>query len=240
MSGELTTQEVGVLATLERIALNPEIPVEKLERLLDMQERIMAKQADAEFNAAMARVQGAMPAVLRGAVNEQTRSRYAKLEAINRAIIPVYTAEGFSVTYDNPPGAPEGMVRVTATVLHRAGHSRTYHTDVPIDATGIKGQTNKTLTHAVGSSISYGRRYLALLIWNLTMTDEDDDGNAAGSPTITEEQAADIRALMTEAGADEAKFLEYIGAATVEDIPAKAFKKAVAALEAKRRKGGAS
>src|SRR4029078_5342466 len=38
--------EPGLIGMLERLAQNPDVPVDKLERLLEMQERISAKQAE--------------------------------------------------------------------------------------------------------------------------------------------------------------------------------------------------
>jgi hypothetical protein len=220
------------LATLERVALNPEVSVDKMERLLDMQERVQAKRAEAEFNAAMARVQGELPRILKNAANETTRSTYANLEAVNRAITPVYTREGFALSFNNPGGAPDGFYRVTCTVMHRAGHSREYQVDVPADSVGMKGTVNKTPTHAFGSSMSYGRRYLTMLIFNLTTTNEDDDGQAAA--VITEAQVADLEALLTEVKADREGFLRYCKVDDLADLPAIKFRAAVAALEAKR------
>lgn len=222
------------LSTLERVALNPEVSVEKMERLLDMQERVQAKRAEAEFNAAMARCQAELPRILKNAANETTRSTYANLEAVNRAITPVYTREGFALSFNNPSGAPEGFYRVTCTVMHRAGHRQDYQVDVPADSVGMKGTVNKTPTHAFGSSMSYGRRYLTMLIFNLTTTNEDDDGQTAGAETITEAQVADLEALLTEVAADRAGFLKYCKVEALEALPAKKFRAAVAALEAKR------
>jgi hypothetical protein len=64
---------------------------------------------------------------------------------------------------------------------HTAGHSRHYQADVPIDNTGPKGAQNKTMTHGFGSALSYGRRYLKLLIatWRRPMTTAARPGRGA-------------------------------------------------------------
>jgi hypothetical protein len=41
----------------------------------------------------------------------------------------------------------------------------------------MRGSPNKTAIHGFGSAMSYGRRYLLLLIFNLAMRHEDNDGN---------------------------------------------------------------
>ena len=177
----------SLLAVIERAATNPNIDVEKMERLLDMQERIIAREAEQDFNAAMAQLQAELPAVVRDAENSSTGSRYAKLETIARAIMPKITGQGFSLSYGTDNCPLDDHYRVTCLVSHIGGHTRRYHADVPTDLTGLKGNPNKTRTHAFGSTMSYGRRYLLCLIFNVTLVNEDDDGVAAGGK-ISEEQ----------------------------------------------------
>jgi hypothetical protein len=50
---------------------------------------------------------------------------------------------------------------------------------MPVDGKGARGGDVMTKTHAMGSGISYGMRYLLRMIFNLAI-DQDDDGNAAG------------------------------------------------------------
>jgi hypothetical protein len=68
--------------------------------------------------------------------------------------------------------------------------------------TGPKGNQNKTATHGFGSTMSYGRRYLICLIFNITLTNEDQDGNQPGeqvtAPAGFEKWKADITAVADE------------------------------------------
>src|SRR5260221_14458605 len=87
---------------IERAASNPDVDVDKLERLLNMQERILSKQAEIAFNAAFAEMQAEMPEITeRGEikVNGQVRSRYAKFEDINEAVKPTLKLHGFAITF---------------------------------------------------------------------------------------------------------------------------------------------
>lgn len=172
---------------IERLATNKDVDVEKLERMLAMQERILAKQGEMAFNEAMRACQDQMPAILRNRENAQTNSRYADLEAVNNAIVPVYTKHGFSLSFGTADCPVPLHYRVTCLVSHTGGHSRPYQADIPIDAAGIKGTANKTGTHAFGSTMSYGRRYVTLMIFNLTLTNEDNDAQRQrqGSATPT-------------------------------------------------------
>ncbi|MEJ5151211.1 ERF family protein [Comamonas sp. MYb396] len=161
-------------------AKNPEIQMDKMERLLDLHERITAKEAEQQFNTAMVGAQSQMGRIAADAVNPQTRSQYASYAQLDRYLRPLYTASGFSLSFDEGEGAAEGFVRVVCYVAHIGGHTRTYHCDIPADGKGAKGGDVMTRTHAVGSGKSYGKRYLLKDIFNVAVGEDDDDGNAAG------------------------------------------------------------
>lgn len=192
----------SLIAAIERAASNPQMNIEAVERLFAMHQKILAQQAEAEFNAAMARAQAKITPVANNAANTQTNSRYAKLAAICEAIMPIVTAEGLSVSYGSADSPKEGYIRTVATVSHASGHTRQYHLDMPLDDVGAKGNANKTKVHATGSTISYSRRYLACMIFNVT-TEDDDDGNKAGG-VMPEQQRADFEvAIDSMADADK-------------------------------------
>lgn len=225
----------GMVAMMERLALNPDLPVDKLEKLLEMQLRVRAIEAEAEFNAAMARVQAALPKVLRQRKNDQTGSMYATHEAIAEAIKPIYTAEGFATSFSEGKSDKPDHVRVLGELMHRDGHKKNhYYVDIAVDKTGIKGNDNKTLTHAEGSSFTYGRRYLTCLMFDVA-TGIDNDGNKPKGEPISEKQVADLNSLIEEVKADRAKFLKWAGVEKIEDISVKLYPTCVKQLEAKRK-----
>ena len=229
-------QEItAYMQLIESASKSPDVDVAKLEKMLDMQERILNRQAETDFNAAMSAAQSEMGRVSADAVNPQTRSKYASYAALDRALRPIYTAHGFAISFDTADSPHDECIRVLAYVSHRGGHTRTYHVDVPADGKGIKGNAAMTRTHAAGSAMSYGMRYLLKLIFNVAVGEDDDDGNSAAIPRITEEQAANIRALLEEVGANEQAFLKYMQADKIESIQAAAYEMAVKALERKRK-----
>lgn len=179
----------AIVQVIERAALNPDVDVAKMERLLDMQERILQRQAAADFSAAMMAAQTEMQPIVRNKTNNQTSSNYADLEQVDAAIRPIYTRHGFSLTFGESKSDIEGYRRITCKVNHIGGHSDTAYMDLPLDDEGIKGSKNKTATHATGSTMSYGRRYLTMMIFNLVTV--DDDGNSAQRPVRSADQVAD-------------------------------------------------
>lgn len=159
-------------AVIERMATNPSVDVDKLERLMQMHERMQAKHAEAEFSADLAGMQTELPSIgERG--DAAGRYRFALWEDINAAIKPVLSRFGFALSFrtDFTDG-----IAVTGVLSHRSGHSERTTIKLPADASG-----NKNAVQAVASSVSYGKRYTAGALLNLTSHGEDDDAFTAGT-----------------------------------------------------------
>ena len=188
-----------LIRAIAKAAANPDVDIEKMERLWAMQRQMVAQEAEAAFNDAMARAQAKITPVVNNAHNDQTQSNYAKLSAINKAIMPIYSAEGLSVSFDTDESPIKDHMRIVAIVSHAAGHSRRYHLDMPLDNVGIKGSVNKTMVHARGSTASYTRRYLVCMIFNVS-TEDDNDGNGVGGGegNATGQQQADDKSYPAE------------------------------------------
>ncbi len=231
----IDSESTALVQVIDRALQNPDVDVEKLERMLAMQERILDREAEQAFNRAMRSAQAEMPQVVRDAYNPQTKSKYARLETVSKAMTKTVSKNGFSMSFGTADSPIDGHYRVTCIVAHEKGFSREYHGDVPTDMTGLKGNPNKTATHGFGSTMSYGRRYLKLMIFDVSMKDEDDDGNAAG-PCITPEQKDELIRLMRECDGDTKKFLNHFGVDSMDQIPAKYYGKAVNALNARKPK----
>lgn len=240
----------AILSIIERAARDPNVDIDKMERLMAMQERVVLRNAETAFNHAMQAAQAEMPQVTRDARNDQTRSRYARLETISAAIKPVITKHGFSLSYGTDASPLANHYGVTCLVAHSGGFSRLYRADIPTDANGMKGNQNKTATHAFGSTMSYGRRYLLLMVFDIAVTNEDDDGQAAGrrqqvyqdrgapdaGETVTDAQADTLRDKLTAAGGDIDRFIRFFRIECLPDLPAARFDEAMRMIEAKGRR----
>lgn len=222
----------SLIHVLSRAMSDPSIDVEKVERYAALYERAIAREDEIKFNQAMQAAQGEMRHIAADANNPQTKSKYATYAALDAKVRPIYSKHGFSISFDTGEGAPEGCIRILCFVA-LGGHSRTYHIDMPADGKGAKGGDVMTKTHATGAGVTYGRRYLLGMIFNLVIG-EDNDGNDAVGGTITQEQLADLVALADDVGADKAAFCKYMGVASFADLPAKNYSRAVAALNKKR------
>ena len=172
-----------------------------------MNDANMDRRAKVAYNEAMARVQGLIPVVPKDMENEQTGSRYSSYESLLKYAKPIYTREGFSLVFSEGSTSTPDNIRIQVDILHSSGHSEVRWTDVPIDDRGIKGNVNKTRTHAKGSSNSYGRGYLMRMVFNMS-TGEDDDGNGASGDlnAITPGQAETISVCRQAAGLSVMEF----------------------------------
>jgi len=225
-----------LLAVIAAAARDPQVDVQKMAQLLDMAERIKRMEQETVFNRAMKAAQDEIKPVVRDAENSHTRSRYARLETIDERIRPIYTKHGFSLSFNSAEPREKGAVRVLCDVRHEAGHTKTYELEGALDLTGAKGSSNKTSIQGLGSSVSYLRRYLTLMIFNVTLKNEDNDGQGDGE-FISEDQVQTILTLLKDCGIkpDNRNFLAWAGASCVEHISKIAYPRIVAKLDAKTK-----
>lgn len=167
----------GLLDVIARAARDPSVDIDKMERLIAMQERVQARTAEVAFNAALADLQVSLPVIdERGGIkdrNGNVQSTYALWEDVNEAIRPCLSKHGFALRFRVDRQADQ--ISVTGILSHREGHKEETTLALPTDTSG-----SKNAVQAVGSSVAYGKRYTAFALLNITSTGEDDDGNKAG------------------------------------------------------------
>ena len=221
---------------LERAVRDTSIDISRIQQLLDMQREVRRDRAEQSFYAAMNAAQSEMKAILRDAKNSETKQPYARLETIDRQIRPIVTNHGFSLSYGSAEPRQPGAVRVVCHVAHIDGHSRDYELEGALDTTGPKGGATKTSIQGLGSTVSYLRKYLKLMIFDLQLTNEDNDG--ASTETITDEQVMSIGDMVSECGLSDkglAAFLRLAGCASIREIPAYRYQDILQALRDKLR-----
>ena len=228
-----TQSEMSALIhIIERAARDPSVDIDKLQRLMDMQERITARNAETAYAAALSAMQPDLPVITERGKIDIGRGKpqsYALWEDINETIKPVLAKHGFSLSFRT--GQEDGKISVTGILSHRQGHSERTTMLLPTDTSG-----SKNAVQSVGSSTSYGKRYTAAALLNLTSRGEDDDGIAGGSAgKISLEQVEQLVALCDEVNADKEAFSKYLKVNSIADIKANDFDRAIAALNKKRQ-----
>jgi hypothetical protein len=225
--------ESNTVSMFERLAKDPGVDVAKLEKLMELQERAIKRNAEAAYHAALAGMQSEIPSISEhGAIKHGDKiiSKYALFEDINDAIKPILQRHGFAISFRTAVAA--NALTVTGILSHREGHHEETALPLPFDTSGAKNAVQ-----AIGSSVSYGKRYVMCALLNITTRGEDDDGNKAGAgQVITAEQADTLDTLIENVGADKVKFLRYMKIGKLEDLPAQAYATAVELINAKRKR----
>lgn len=235
-------QEVGAVKeadSLLKLAIDRgDVNVDVMERLMDLEERILARTARAAYFEALAAFQAEVPVIRKTravSFNEREGSavayRYAELSQIERVVRPLALKHGLSWTFDSR--MEEGLLTATCKVIHVDGH----HETASFSAPSAK-QAKMNVIQAAGSTRSYAKRYALIDALGLSIAEEDDDGRAGGaeeeSEQITTSHMADLTSLMTEVGADKERFLAWLGVDMLGDLPESRYVEARDALESKR------
>jgi hypothetical protein len=158
------------------IALENNAAIDVIERLAALRREEMAAQSLLEFNEALSRVQTQIKRIAPDMENPQKKNKYASYPAIDREIRPIYSQEGFNLSFTHADCPKPDHVRVVARLALRS-HIETYQIDMPVETTGAKGGDVMTKTHATASADSYAKRYLVKDIFNIAIGEDDVDGN---------------------------------------------------------------
>lgn len=232
------SESAAIFSIIERAARDPQVDLDKMERLMAMRERELSRQAEQAFNLAMKAAQAEMRTIGADANNSQTRSKYATYAKLDSVLRPIYTKHGFSISFDEDDSPKADHIRVLCYVAHEAGYTRTYRKDMPADGKGAKGGDVMTKTHATGAAASYGMRYLLKGIFNVAVGEEDADGNEPVSrQSITEDQVIQLREMIEVSGADMQRFLKFGNLEKLSDMRADDFPAAMAMLKKRMETG---
>jgi hypothetical protein len=227
------TSMLNFIATaLER----PEIDAQKLQALLQAQFMVEDRDAQRQFNGALHAAQQAMPRVAKNGVIDlggKGKIAFATWEDVDTALRPIMERFGFSLSFSVQWKEGGGGV-VVGKLMHSAGHAQEYSLPLPSD----QGAGRNNL-QAMGSMLSYGKRYIAEMAFNIVRTGADDDGERGGRSYITEQQKGQLVDLLAETNADTAGFLRWCQIDSLDEMEAKNFPAALNALLAKAKgKGG--
>ena len=165
-----------MVSMIERVAMDPNSNLEKLERMLELKERHDAQEAKAAFASAFARASADFPPIpLKGKGHND--KPYATLKDSTMLTRPVLSEHGLALTFAIDT---TDKIKVTAKLMHKAGHHEETSIVLPADTSG-----SKNAVQAVGSTQTYGQRYTAQAILGLSLgEDTEDDGRSSGDPKI--------------------------------------------------------
>lgn len=188
---QVASESAAVLSMIERLACDPQSDMSKFEKLLDMQERVLNRNAKQAFMADLAMMQSELPRVAEN--GKSNNGKYALLEDINDTVRPSLQKYGFAVSFRIKQDDPK-LLSVTGILAHRQGHSEETSMVLPLDTSG-----SKNATQAVGSTVSYGKRYVICALLNISTGDDTN-----GIPPEPKQPASPVKQKITDKRLDAA------------------------------------
>lgn len=240
-------QEVSILTPADMLnnAVMSGADIVVLEKLMGLQERWEANQARKAFNEAIAQAKSEIPPIIKNSVVDYTTSKgrtnykFESLAEIARVVDPILNKHG--LTYRHRSEQSGKRLRVVCVLSHKDGYSEETSLEADEDNSG-----NKNAIQAVGSAATYLQRYTLKLALGLSTT-ADDDGRSTSVKTapvddmpavevfISADQAKQLRDALAFTGRNEAKFLEYIGVPSIENIYANKFDDCLKLIQGARK-----
>lgn len=160
--------------TLISQAIDKNVPIETMEKLLNMRRELKAEWAKEQFDKAMAEFQGECPVIKKNksVANKDGRSvrySYAPLDEIVSQAGKLISQHGLSYTITAE--VKEGKtVKAIVKVTHTAGHNQDSSFEIPIDVGGFMTEPQK-----FASALTYAKRYAFCNAFGILTGDEDDD-----------------------------------------------------------------
>ena len=207
------SETAAIMSMIERAARDPAVDIEKMERLFKMQQDAEARRARTEYLAAFSELQAILPTATRRGTGHNNK-KYARFEDVIEALRAPLSEHGFSLSHRIDTS--NNMVRVTGVLGHRGGHSEQTDIILPPDTSG-----NKPMTHAIASSISYGKRYVSLTLTGIATDDDDDAKAATAAPAISEDQQIELRDILLAKNLSEPEFCKFLQVEKLSELPAK-------------------
>jgi hypothetical protein len=160
---------------LLRIAVSQNADIEKLSRLMELQERWEKREAWKAYVVAMNSFKAAAPRILKNKhVNDPSKGPngydHATLDQVCDAVISELSKHGISHGWKVAQPSKD-WIQVTCVLTHAQGHSEETTLEGPPDQTGSKNNIQ-----AVGSTVTYLERYTLLARCGLAAANTDTDG----------------------------------------------------------------
>lgn len=236
------SESAAILSVIERMATNPDIDPERVERFIALKRQMDADAARKAFYNALSDAKAEIPVIAKNrkvgyehkSGAGETSYRHEDLGEIARTVDPILAAHGLSYRFRTTSVMNE-PVSVTCIIAHRDGHSEENTLSAGRDDSGKKNGIQ-----SIGSTITYLQRYTLKAALGLAAS-ADDDGQTSEQPSgLSEDQIDELNGLIDQAvdakpGTDRADwltaFLNHMKANALNAIPAKDFARAKAAIQ---------
>ncbi len=170
---QITKREDNSVDTLIQKAIESNVPVESLQRLLLMRETLLKEKAKTAFIQAMSDFQKKCPVIekKKKVMNKDgttIRYKYAPIDSIVEQIQKPLGESGLAYTWTVKNET--GKITATCKVTHIEGHSEESSFEIPIDSEGYM-----TAPQKVASALTFAKRYSLCNALGISTGDEDTD-----------------------------------------------------------------
>ncbi len=176
-------------------AVKSELPLEQIEKMMELQERFEKREAEKAYVSAMAKFKEIPLIITKDKVNSQYKSYYTTIGNLVNLTLPGMSKCGLSHKWDIDQSV-EKIIKITCIVTHAMGHSESVSMSAPRDESG-----KKNLIQQIKSTITYLKSATFESIMGLAASDSnmDDDGNGASQklPPLSEETIQTINSFDT-------------------------------------------
>ncbi|HDY68914.1 MAG TPA: single-stranded DNA-binding protein [Candidatus Scalindua sp.] len=227
----LAKAESQAPSALIQLAIDKGADLDKLEKILALQERWEANEAKKAYNLAIATFKANPPKIEKDKTVKYKDVKYnhASLYNVVEKISSELSKHGLSATWTT---RQNGNILVTCKITHEKGHSEETTLSAPSDTTG-----SKNAIQAIGSTLTYLERYTLLALTGLATIDQDDDGaGTAQVEYIDDNQKNEIIDMLSEKKIDLKVFCKAFGIEELSKLAKSRFGQAKISINAK--KGG--
>lgn len=189
---------------LIEMAITSGADIDKLEKLMALQERYDAKNSKSAYLLAVSLFQANCPKIKK--LKKGHNSKYAPLEDIIEQVKDALFKSGLSYSFSQTQDAQQ--ITVSCQLSHVDGHTETVSLTSDHDKSG-----GKQPIQALASAVSYLRRYTFTGVTGIVPSDEDSDGRIESGKVVEHcdsAQVININELLDKTGMDANTFGGFI------------------------------
>jgi hypothetical protein len=214
-------------------AINANVDLEKIEKMIELQQKWDALEAKKAFVHAMAEFKKIPIQITKDRMNKQYNSMYTSIGNLINTVLPKMSECGLSHRWT--VDQVEDQIKITCIVTHERGHSESTWMQAPPDKSGAKN-----LIQQIKSTRTYLQAATFESAMGLASTDAnlDNDGNGSDEEIvyIDDTQKNTIIDMIADCDiADSTDFLKWLGYESIAKIEKKSYSRAIAALKLKKQ-----
>ncbi|MEJ1933731.1 ERF family protein [Nostoc sp. NIES-2111] len=168
-------------AAIMLAAVKQGIPLDQIEKMMDLQDRYERREAEKAYNAAFAAFKAETVEIIKAKQVRYKNSKgglteymHAELSDVLDAVTPHLSKHGLGISWRTTK-QERNWVEVACTLRHTGGHSEAVTLGAAPDDSG-----GKNAIQAVGPAITYLERYTATAILGVAEKRQDDAGASTG------------------------------------------------------------